>query len=82
VIANNHLAVRTLGCVTVFSIKPIDDSKCLAMVDLVDLFRSDFEDETVVDMKFPSSPSKFLTLGNKGSIFDFNLEHGRKKVLV
>ena len=76
----NNLAVRTLGCVNIFSIKQIGDSKCLALVDVVDLFRSDFGDETVVDMKFPSSPSKFLTLGNKGSIFDCNFEYGRKKV--
>lgn len=78
----NNLAVRTLGGVNIFSIKQIGDSKCPAIVDVVDFFRSDFGDETVVDMKFPPSPSMFLTLGNKGSIFGCNFEHGKDKMLV
>ena len=71
-----NLAVRTFGDLQLFTLRCPDDGESPIMDAHSAFSRSDFADETVVDMKFSSMSPIFLTVGHKGSLFESDSSSG------
>lgn len=72
----NNLAVRTFGDLQLFTVKYTDDDESLAINAHSAFARHSFAGESVVDMKFTSTLTNFLTIGHKGCLSESDISSG------
>ena len=79
VIIDVRIAVRTYGSTKLFKLNTW--SECnphYKLTDLATLSRADMGDEVMVDMKHVRSTSDVLTVGDRGSIYQWHISNGEK----
>ena len=79
VIIGVGVAVRTYGSTKLFKLNTW--SECnphYKLTDLATLSRADMADEVMVDMRHVRSSHDVLTLGDRGSIYQWHISDGKK----
>lgn len=77
VIIGVGVAVRTYGSTKLFKLNTRSESH-YKLTDLATLSRADIGDEVMVDMKHVRSSHDVLTVGDRGSIYQWHISNGGK----
>jgi hypothetical protein len=83
VIIGVKVAVRTYGSTKLFKLNTWSDcNPYYNLTDLATLSRADMGDEVMVDMKHVRSSHDVLTVGDRGSIYQWHISNGGKSTSV
>ena len=83
VIIDVRVAVRTYGSAKLFKLNT--SSECnphYKLTDLATLSRANVDDEVIIDIKHVRSSQDVLTVGNRGSIYQWHYSNGGKSTSV